>query len=216
MPASSLLSWKSNYACVVKGTCSLVQPVIEMKHFSDSESHREETDVRQNLDSIQHQFTLSSTLMLWQAFFLVGKILVTTFPSAQSLSIPHQLQTKKFLDLFHPRISKHSLHIVQESLHQDMARPVRWAVIKQSPVFILCIQLLHGSTQVNYLQPPPQTEEAPLLQLLQSHLQRWKLNYVAYCAQKNWPAGHSLKRRRDLCYLWGTFDSAVTCIGDSY
>lgn len=83
-----------NYTCVVKGTCSPVQPVIEMKQFSDSESHREETDVRQNLDSIQDQFTLSSTLMLRQAFFLVGKILVTTFPSAQSLSIPHQLQTK--------------------------------------------------------------------------------------------------------------------------
>jgi hypothetical protein len=65
-----------------------------MKHFSDSESHKDETDVRQNLDSIQHQFTLSSTLMLRQAFFLVEKILVTTFPSAQSLSIPHQVQTK--------------------------------------------------------------------------------------------------------------------------
>lgn len=164
--ASSLLSWKSIYACVVKGTCSPVQPVIEMKHFFDSESHREETDVRQNLDSIQHQFTLSSTLMLRQALFLVGKILVTTFPSAQSLSIPHQLQTKIIPGSFSSKNKQALPSYCSRSLHQDMARPVRWAVIKQSPVFILCIQLLHGSTQVNYLQPPPQTEEAPLLQLL--------------------------------------------------
>lgn len=148
--------------------------------------------------------------------FWLGKSLLQLFHQHNLCQFLINYKQKEFLDLFHPRISKHSLHIVQESLHQDMARPVRWAVIKQSPVFILCIQLLHGSTQVNYLQPPPQTEEAPLLQLLQSHLQRWQLNYVENCAQKNWPAGHSLKRRRDLCYRWGTFDSDVTCIGDSY